>query len=53
MKLDRTTYGLVSKMSIELTQLEINEPKAKKIKLDLPVGHVETRSKGKEAKEKS
>ena len=52
MKLERTTYKLAFRMRIELVELETDEPNTKKIKLDLPIGHIKTRSKGKDVKEK-
>ena len=37
MKLDMTTYGLASRMRIELVELEADEPKSKKITPYIPV----------------
>lgn len=48
-----TTYGLASRLRIELAKLETSEIESKKFQLNLPARHMKTWSKGKEVQEKS
>ena len=53
MRLDRNSYGLASCERIELADLDSEEPKSKKVKLDPKVVAMKTRSKGKEVPRKT